>query len=263
MSNARMIPVALMLLVPGAALAHDLDGPPLHVDPGVKDCSVEFAPNLTQGAFARFVREFGSVSAFKMMAPPTTLGRRQFLLGVEYLSFTVEEHSEAWNDTFAHPNADHPLGSDKAFPMVRLRAGVTDRLDLGAFYTRNPDANYGWLGVEARYGVMRQDPKTPVNLVVRGAYTKTLYVHDMDMHALTADVAVGRTFWSRFTPYVDVGGDVVLARERSDVVNLHNEVQPVAHVIGGFELRYAFLSLGAEAHIAALTSYQLQIATVF
>ena len=39
--------------------------PTLHVDPTLKECSVEFAPNLTQSAYRRFVREFGSVSAYK------------------------------------------------------------------------------------------------------------------------------------------------------------------------------------------------------
>jgi hypothetical protein len=195
MKHARTILLALMCLAPAAASAHGPDGHPadpnLHVDPTLKDCPVQFAPELTRAAFARFAREFGSVSAFKLSSPPTTLGRRGLAIELEGTAFTVDEKSDAWNDTFAHPDAYHELGSDKRFPMVKARLGLTDRLDAGAFYTRNSLANYGWLGFDLKYGVLRQDGTTPVSLAVRGAYTRTLYVHDMDMHDLGAEAQQG------------------------------------------------------------------------
>jgi hypothetical protein len=70
-----------------------------------------------------------------------------------------------------------------------VRFGVTDKLDLGAYWTRNPNANYGWLGLEAKYGFAQSAGETPVQFASRLAYTKTLYVHDMDMHTITAEVA--------------------------------------------------------------------------
>jgi hypothetical protein len=267
MKRASTILAALVFLAPAVASAHGSDGHPadpnLHVNSSLKDCSVQFAPELTQDAFARFVREFGSVSAFKMMSPPPTLGRGRVALGLEGISFTVEEKADAWNDTFAHPDAYHELGAKKQFPKVRLAVGVTDRLDLGAFYTENPQANYGWLGLECKYAMLRQGPAMPVALALRGAYTKTLYVDDMDMHALTADVAAGRTFWGCFTPYLGVGGDLVFARETSDVVDLHDETQPVSHAFGGLELRLWHVAIGAEASQAALSSLQVHLTALF
>jgi hypothetical protein len=73
---------------------------------------------------------------------------------------------------------------------LSLRVGVTDDLDVGAFYSENPKANYGWLGFDVKYGILEQREDRPVSLAVRGAYTKTLYVADMDMHALSADVTI-------------------------------------------------------------------------
>jgi hypothetical protein len=105
MSRGSLAPLALVLLAPAVARADTID-PPLHVDPSVKDCSVRFAPNLTQDAFHRFAREFGSVSAFKQASAPTPLGQWHFAAGVGGIAFTVEEHSAAWNDTFVHPT-DH------------------------------------------------------------------------------------------------------------------------------------------------------------
>ena len=260
MVRARMILVALVSLGPATALASD---PNLHVGTGYDDCWVAFSPQLTQTAFHRFAREFGSVSAFKSVSSPATLGKRGAAITVEEISFSVEEKSSSWNDTFKHPNADHPLGEDHVFPKLRLRVGVSDRLDLGAFYSRNPNSNYGWLGLEAKVGMLQQGPTMPISLALRGAYTKTLYVTDMDMHAITGDVTAGRTFWGAVTPYLGGGGDLVLARESSDAVDLHSENQFVPHGVGGVEARTWHLGIGAEADWGALTSYQLQLSLMF
>jgi hypothetical protein len=267
MASARNLLVALLLMAPATALAHGSEGhaidPPLHVDPTLEDCSVVFSSDLTQDAFRRFAREFGSLSAFKPTAPASTLGRGGFSLGLEQLNFTVEEHADAWNDTFAHPDADHELGADKSFPLLRARVGVTDRLDLGAYWTRNPKANYGWLGLEAKYGFAASEGASPVHFAARAAYTKTLYVHDMDMHTITVELAASRTFWTRLTPFVYMGSDVVIARERSDVVALHSETQIVPHMIGGAEFRWGHVTLGGEYVIATVPSYQFSLSTVF
>ena len=260
MKRTWMISLGLSLFLSASASAGD---PPLHVDPSLKDCSVKFAPELTQSAFSRFVREFGSVSAFKMASTPTTLGRHGFLLGIENISFTVEEHANAWNDTFAHPDADHELGSDKTFPKVRLGYGINDRLDLGAFYTENPNANYGWLGLEARYGLKKQSATEPVSVSLRGAYTRTLYVDDMDMNAFTVDAAAGRMFYGFLTPYAGAGGDLVLAHETSDVVMLHDENHFIPHAVAGLEARVWHAAVGAEYTWGELTSLQLHVTALF
>lgn len=267
MTKARMILVALMGLAPAVALAHGSDGhaadPNLHVNPDLRDCSVQFAPELTQQAFHRFVREFGSVSAFKQMSPPTTLGRRGVAVGVEQLSFTVDEHDPSWNDTFYHPDAYHELGSDKAFPLARVRVGITDGLDFGVYYTTNPQANYGWLGLEAKYGLLRQGETMPVSVAVRGAWTKTLYVDDMDMQSATLDVSAGRTFRGVLTPYVIVGADAILARETTGTVDLQREEMVVSRAGAGIEYRFWHLALGAEVQRSALTTFQLQVTSLF
>jgi len=184
-------------------------------------------------------------------------------VGLEYLSFSVDDKSAAWNDTFAHPDAYHELGSDLSFPKLTLRVGVTDALEVGAFYAENPNANYGWLGVDVKYGILRQGEDMPISLALRGAYTKTLYVADMNMHSATIDVSVGRTFWNVLTPYVGVGSDAVLVRETSDAVDLESEALVVPHATAGFEVRYWHVALGAEAQFSALTSYQAQVSAVF
>lgn len=259
----HLILAALVGLVPTAALAHGENGhaadPELHVNPNLKDCSIQFAPELTQEAFHRFVREFGSVSAFKHMGAPLALGRGRAAVSLQGIAFTVDERSDAWNDTFHHPDATHELGSDKKFPMLRASAGLTDALDVGGFYAENPTANYGWVGIEARYGWLRQNEAMPVSVAVRGAYTRTIRADDLDLHAATLDVSVGRTFRGFLTPYVGVGSDAVLANERSGVVDLEQEAMDVPHRFAGVEARFHRVAIGAEVMRGALTTWQFQV----
>ena len=237
--------------------------PPLHVDPKLKDCSVEFASTLTQDAFSRFVREFGSVSAYKQLSSASTLGQGRVMFGIEMMRFTVDEHAPAWNDTFAHPNDHHPLGSEKTFPKLKLRVGVTDDIDVGTFFAHNPEANYGWVGVDTKYSVLRESSGAAIGVAVRGAYTKTLYVKDMDMHSFTADVAAERTLWGIVRPYVGVGTDGVLARETTSAVNLQSENQFVPHAFGGVDVTlWNRLSIGAEYTRGPVPSTQIQVAAV-
>jgi hypothetical protein len=119
-----MLPTPWRLWIPAAAalLASPLPAqsahPPLHVDPSVRDCSVRFAPGLTQHAFGRFAREFGSVSAFKQAASPATLGRGRVLFAIQSLSFRIDDRADAWNDTFVHPDAEHTLGARQDLPAA-------------------------------------------------------------------------------------------------------------------------------------------------
>jgi hypothetical protein len=229
------------------------------VDGSYPECHVRFAANLTQGAYRRFVREFGSVSAYKQMAPASTLGRGNVSFGIEMMSFQVDHWSDAWNDTFAHPDEHHELGPRQEFPKLKLRVGVTDDLDVGAFWTRNPHANYGWVGVDGKYRLMSQDDAKPVSLAVRGAYTRTLYVSDMDMHALTADVSVERRFGRLLRPYVGIGADGVFARETSGIVDLRSETTVVPHLLSGVDVTLGRVTLGAEYTWGARSSMQVQV----
>ncbi|MBW2459896.1 MAG: hypothetical protein JRI68_35730, partial [Deltaproteobacteria bacterium] len=248
----------LLLLLPGSALAHGPDehagDPDLHTDASLDDCEVHFAPGLTQGAYRSFVREFGSVTAFKQMGGPTTLGQWGIAAGLEYMMFGVEDRSDTWNDTFSHPDEFHELGSSQAYPKLKLRVGVTEDTDVGVFYTMNPRSNYGFIGLDVKHGLLRQSPDMPVSLSLRGAYTKTLFVGDMDMHAVTGDVTLGRTFWSTLTPYAGLGADAVLGRETADTVELETETILAPHAVIGAEVAFWHVALGAETQLAAMTT---------
>lgn len=266
MKKHLFIATTLVLLAPAGARAHGGSHPPdpnLHVDPTLEDCEVQFASVLTQPAYRRFVREFGSASAFKQMAPPNPLGKWRVAAGLEYMKFRVEERSDAWNDTFAHPESTHELGSDKTFPKLKLRVGVSESTDVGVYFAANPIANYGWIGLDVKHAVLRQSETMPVVVAVRGSYTKTLFVSDMDMHAVTGDVSVGHTFAKIVTPYLGVGSALILARETSSRVQLKNELVAAPHAFAGLQIAFWHVALGIEGHYAALPTGQVQLLAVF
>lgn len=80
------------------------------------------------------------MSAFKLASAPLTLGRWHVAVDPE-LWFSVEDKSAAWNDTFAHPDAYHELGSNPAFPKPRARVGVMTDLGLGVDFSAQSSAN--------------------------------------------------------------------------------------------------------------------------
>lgn len=259
--------VLISLLYSSQALAHGTGShapdPNLHTDPALEDCEIHFAPRLTQAAYRSFAREFGSISAFKQMGGPNTLGQWGIAAGLEYMMFGVEDRADRWNDTFAHPDAYHELGSDLAFPKLKLRVGVTEDTDVGIFYTMNPTSNYGFLGLDVKHRLLRQTRAMPISLSLRGAYTKTLFVGDMDLHAVTGDMTVGRTFFGAITPYLGFGADAVLARETADTVDLDTEVVLVPHALVGAEIAFWHVAVGAEMQLATVSTLQMQASAVF
>ena len=267
MRTIQLITLCALLCLPTGALAHGPGGhapdPNLHTNDALDDCEVHFAPELTQSTFRNFAREFGSVSAFKQMGSPTTLGQWGLAAGLEYMAFGVEDRTDTWNDTFEHPDEYHELGSNLAFPKLKLRVGVTENTDVGVFYTMNPQSNYGFIGLDVKHGLLSQSSDMPVSLSLRGAYTKTLFVEDMDLHALTGDVTVGRTFWHTLTPYVGLGADAVLARETADTVELDTEAVLAPHAVVGLEVAFWHVALGAETQLASVTTLQMQVSAIF
>src|SRR5690349_24628684 len=67
-----------------------------------------------------------------------------------------DETKPAWNDTFVHPDSTHWLKeSDRlAFPGITARVGITNRLDAGLYFTKNPGANYGFAGGQLQYNIL-------------------------------------------------------------------------------------------------------------
>ena len=108
------------------------------------------AARSSAGVLARrnVSREAGLVVYFRSLTDARPMGRGKFEVSVLQWQPNINDHDSAWNDTFVHPDSAHWLfeGSGLSFPGLTVRAGVSDKTDVGVCFTRNPNANYGFVG---------------------------------------------------------------------------------------------------------------------
>jgi hypothetical protein len=228
----------------------------LHVNPAFENCSIELDPSLTQSQFHKFTREAGMFLTFKLLAPAEPLGAKKFELGLEYSRFRIDDSDPAWNNTFSHPDENHYLGEVIKMPKLFARMGVSDRIDVGFYFTKNPEANYGFLGGEMKYAFF-QEPAKPAAAAVRASYATLLGVDDMDFHVFGVDVSTSKNL-GMLTPYLGIGVNLARGIETTSKVNLDNETILTPRGIIGARFSISIISLTAEMDIAALSTFSLR-----
>lgn len=228
----------------------------LHVNHGIRSCSIELDPSLTQSQFHKFTREAAQVFTFKLMSPAEPLGARKFQFGIDYSITRINDADPAWNNTFSHPHETHYLGDRLAFPKLFARMGVSNRIDVGLYFTKNPEANYGFMGGELKYAVFKESEK-PVAMAVRTTYATLLGVEDLNFHLLGVDVSASKKI-GMLAPYVGIGANLGRAIETTSKVNLDNETVLTPRGIIGAGLSLSFLSLTAEMDVAAVSTFSLR-----
>ena len=150
--NRTLLGAAVAALVighPGEGWAQHQDrNVTLHLSDRWDECAFQLDPALTQDAWRQFTEEAGLVAYFRPLADARPLGRGRVELSLMQWATAIDDTDAAWNDTFVHPTADHWLfdGSRLPIPALSVRVGVGDRTDVGAVFTKNPNANYGFFG---------------------------------------------------------------------------------------------------------------------
>jgi len=247
------------------ALALAICAPPLqaqvlHVNSRWDECSIVIDPALTQASWRQFVEEAGLVTYFRPLASARPLGRGKFELALLNWGTRIDPAEDAWNDTFSHPHATHWLFNGDALhiPGAMLRAGVSDRIDAGAYFTKAPGANYGFVGAQVQYAFL-DGAEGGVAVASRVSAVRMFGPEDMDFGSYGLDVVASKDI-SRFSPYVGVG--TYLARGHETTAKVALEDESVAGVQGtvGLDVRLWALRLGAEAQLAKVTSYSFKVA---
>ena len=229
----------------------------LHVNPSYRSCSIELDPSLTQSQFHKFTREAAQVFTFKLMSPAEPLGAKKFQVGIDYSSTRIDDADPAWNNTFSHPDEDHYLGDQITMPKLFARMGVSDRVDVGFYFTQNPNANYGFMGGEIKYAFFNESEK-PLAMAVRTTYATLLGVEDLNFHQLGLDLSASKRI-GRLAPYVGIGANLGRASETTSKVNLHNETVLTPRGIIGTQLSLSFFTLTAEMDVAAVSTFSLRM----
>lgn len=236
--------------------------PRLHVNDAYSNCFFDLQPELTQKEFDEFTGELGSILRPRQLGDATTLAKGRFDIGLDYAHTGIDDAKGAWNNTMAHPDADHYLGESIQFPRLVARYGVSDRVDLGASGGFDPRSNWGLATVDAKIALMRQGSRRPVSVVIRPTLASLIGPREVWVGNASLDLSVSRAIGS-FAPYVGFSSNAALGVERSKDVDLDYGVATSSPVYAGVSYRLRGLVLSAEVEHGKVNTFAIRTSTRF
>lgn len=256
--------LAALALFPSPAHAQHGALPHLHVSDRWSDCAIQLHPSLTQGAWRQFTREAGLAAYFRSLADARPMGAGSFELSILQWETGIDDTESAWNDTFVHPSAEHWLmeGERLPFPGLMVRAGVTDRMDVGVYATTNPNANYGFYGAQVQYGLV-QDEARNWAASTRLGFVSLFGPDDVDLTIFGADLVASRTYTPTrrlsFSPYGGVSTYLSRSHEGSPLVTLHDETVAGVRAAVGAVARISVATIAFEYSVAEVRSRSFKV----
>jgi hypothetical protein len=235
----------------------------LHVNDEWDECAFVLDPSLTQEAWHQFTQEAGIVTYFRPLSSARPLGVRKYEVSVLNWGTRIDDADDAWNDTFSHPDSSHWLfeGSALFLPGIMFRMGVTDKLDIGTYITKNPGANYGLYGGQIQYN-LANDSTRNIAASVRFSFTSLYGPEDLNLSVYGVDLVASKEYL-RFVPYAGISGFVSRAQETTPKVSLDNENVFGLQGMAGVVTTVSVLRLGGEIHIAKVTGYSFKLGLAF
>jgi len=271
MSRIRVsIPLLLagLTLVPAGAAAQNQHNVTLHVSDRWKECAIQLDPALTQKAWRQFVEEGGRLIYFRPLTDARPMGRGNWEISVLRWQTGIDDTDPAWNDTFVHPHATHWLyeGSGLAFPGLTARVGVSSRIDLGAYFSKNVRSNYGVAGAQMQVAIIR-DPASPWGAAARLSLVSLFGPADVNLASVGLDLLGSRRLdivrRVSVTPYVGWSSIASGGRERTDAVNLESELVASSQAMVGAVLEIAMFRIGAEFTTGKASTSSIKLGVAF
>jgi hypothetical protein len=232
----------------------------LHLNDRWDECAIVLDPSLTQEAWHRFVSELGLVTYFRPMVSAKPMGAKRLEFALLQWSTKIDDADPAWNDTFSHPDSAHYLFEGDALPIpgFMLRVGVTDRLDVGAYFTKNVRSNYGIVGGQVQYSLVNDQAR---NFAAAGrvSIARLFGPDDVSAGVSGLDLVVSRDI-SVFSPYAGVSGYFSRGREHTSKVDLDDESVLGLQGMLGVAVTVRAVRLGAEYSLAKVPGYAFKVA---
>ena len=219
----------------------------LHVNSNLGMCDFDIAPELTQAEWGRAVHEVGDAIYLDPLSSSKSLGRWNWSLWIEQNTFTVDQESGAWNNTFHHPDSAHWLTESGrlSVPGLRFQLGIANRWDAGIYYTSAKPfgANYGFVGVETKYTFLN-DTLHGWYASARASYAMDANIRDFNVSSTALDITASKKLFKLFTPYAGISFGWNHGKEITSEVNLKNENSLALRGIIGIDFRWKFVNLG-------------------
>ena len=220
---------------------------------------------LTQAAWRQFTEEAGLVSYFRPLVDAKPMGRGKFEVSLLQWQTNIDDHDSAWNDTFVHPDSAHWLFESSkglAFPGLTVRAGLTNKTDVGVYYTKNPNANYGFFGGQVQQNFLGSTTSDWA-ASTRLSFTSLYGPEDVELTTFGWDVVASREFdltgWATVSPYAGFSSYLTMSNEKSPVVDLENEYAGGSQAMVGAVVRIAGARLAMEYNAAKVNSISMKV----
>ena len=239
------------------------DRPRLHVNPRWKQCSLQLDPSLTQSAWHQFTQEAGQLVYFRPLTDAKPMGRKKFEVSVMQWQTNVDDNTSAWNDTFVHPDSMHWLyeGSGLKFPGLAFRTGISSKTDVGGYFTKNFQANYGAYGLQLQQNLIRGARDWDVS--ARASFVSLFGPEDLDLNVYGVDVVTSWRQWSyrrvSVVPYAGIATYLASSHEKTTAVNLEDERVIGTMATVGAALGFSAVRLAAEASVSRVPSIALKV----
>lgn len=243
--------------------------PKLHVNPKWKECSFQIDPSLTQDEWYKFTKEAGLVSYYRSLTEAKPLGRWKFEVSLLQWKTEINDAEGAWNNTFVHPDSIHWLkeGPRLAVPGLSGRVGIADKLDIGLFFTKNPEANYGIYGGQIQYNIV-YDTLLHWGASARAMFTSIYGPEDLQLRVYGVDFVASKELikhsnWVSISPYAGISAYLSASHETTDKVNLKDEIIVGTQVMLGVTVNVYYARLGIEYNYSNTNTLSFKIGVGF
>lgn len=233
------------------------------------ECSFVLDPSLTQKAWHQFTEETGLVTYFRPLKDAKPMGSWNYEFSLMEWETNIDDTDAAWNDTFVHPDSTHWLmeGDALGFPGIMFRSGITDQIDVGAYWTINPGANYGFWGGQVQYNFVN-NVENNWAASARLSFVSLFGPKDIDHTVYGIDVLASREYavysdWVTVSPYAGVSGYLSRAHEGSSVVNLKDENILGVQGMVGASTNISLARLAVEYNFAVVNSFSFKLGIAF
>jgi hypothetical protein len=271
MKKFRLIPFVLAFCSVSIATygQHSHDNTELHISDRWKECSIQLDPSLTQSAWHQFTKEAGLVAYFRPLTDAKPMGAWKFEVSIVQWQTKFDDSDAAWNDTFVHPNSEHWLkeSSRLPFPGLTARLGLTDKLDIGLYFTKSFGANYGFMGGQLQYNLLNNTEKK-WSVATRANFTSLFGPEDVKLQVYGIDVITSKEFplyfkWASIAPYAGMSSYLSSSRETTTKVDLHNENTVGVQAMVGAVLKLGAARLGVEYNASRLNTFSFKLGAAF
>ena len=260
MKNPILISIMMFVIILSTPSLYAGDGgQTLHTNNTWSECSFLLDPSLTQEAWHQFAKEVGNVVYYRPMTSAKPMGAGNFHIGISNMTSSIDDSEDAWNDTFSHPDSDHWLfeGGGLGFPGLEARMGYNEKIDIGLYFTKNPNANYGFYGAQLQYNLIN-NLENGLAAAVRASFVQLFGPEDLNQGVYGLDLLVSKDV-DRFSPYAGISTYLGRAQATTSKVSLDDENIIAAQGMVGVTTHLSFLRIGAEINFASVNTTSLLI----